>query len=160
MGFGIADLGFVGKYKYISRCRIEERPAEISEVKETYFNRLKLVLLIPVVLFFLSVDLPAQCAPTSVGTPLGVKMLEIGKISRASFQRRWRTVWRSVPTDDIYIVNYGSDTEIVRREKWITDLMGEFESPRARVIVVRGRRTDGPRSVFWKVPPGADYPKP
>lgn len=91
------------------------------------------------------------------------KLSEIEEASDEEFLKIFRSFIApllSEPENQVYIINYGADTEIARREKLITDSIAFRFFDRPRITLMRG----GPRSVgltsFWIVPPGADYPKP
>jgi hypothetical protein len=120
-------------------------------------------LLLAVAPLFFYPNLSAQCAPTAViEKPVAVKLFEIGNVSRRVFQRNTRSFWKSYDSlDQLYIINYGSDSAIARREKSITEMMiAVRDIDRVRITLVNGGPGNGRKTVFWKVPPGADRPKP
>ena len=125
-------------------------------------NSSKLFLSIAVGMMFCCAEASAQCAPAE--KPLAVKLLEVGRASRIVFLRRLRPVVASYDrvSYQLYIINYGSDAEVKRREKWIIKSPDFKRCPFdcARITLVRGGSGTGPKSVFWKIPPGADFPAP
>jgi len=72
--------------------------------------------------------------------------------------KRFWTTFRSV--DEHYVINYGSHKEIVWRERAIADEMFLRNFDRSRITLVNGGFGTGPRTVIWKIPKGAEYPKP
>ena len=100
---------------------------------------------------------------TPAEKPVAVKVFEIGKVSGREFARRWkREDWNFFDRiNRLYIINYGSNKEIAFREKVITDSIAFRNFDRPRITLVRGGLDDGaPRTVVWRVPEGADEPKP
>jgi hypothetical protein len=96
--------------------------------------------------------------------PVAIKGLELGRVSNrefvnkaASFFDSWRA---NYPNMQLYIINYGTDKGIARRERLIIKAFADRDFDRSRVTLVRGGRGDDPKSVFWKIPPGADNPAP
>jgi len=63
------------------------------------------------------------------------------------------------PTSQAYIVNYGTDREIARREKQIKNAINFFKYDSFRLTLVRGGVGEF-RTIFWIVPAGAEPPKP
>ena len=94
--------------------------------------------------------------------PMAVKVFEIGKVSNREFARGWkRENWGfSDWITQLYIINYGSDSEVAYREKVITNSIGFRNFDRIRITFLRGGRENGARTVVWKVPTGADSPQP
>jgi hypothetical protein len=130
-------------------------------MNDPHLHRARLILLVAIAMGLCSAELSGQCASAPVEKPVAVKVFEIGDVSRRVFNREWQTFWKSYdPTVQLYIINYGSDRQIARREKWITDSISFREFDRARITLVRGGRGEHHKSVVWKVPPGADNPKP
>ena len=104
-------------------------------------------------------QLPANVSPDK---PVAVKVFEIGKVSAREFARIWkREDWRfSDWITQLYIINYGTNTEIARRERVIANSISFRNFDRNRITLVRGGPGIGPRTVVWKVPYGADNPEP
>jgi hypothetical protein len=66
------------------------------------------------------------------------------------------------PTNQGYIINYGTDREIAARERLITNHIAFRNFDRGRITLVRGGASpDGePRTKLYRIPPGADNPAP
>jgi hypothetical protein len=58
------------------------------------------------------------------------------------------------------IINYGSETEIVKREKLIVESTKNRKYDSSRLTLVRGGNAEIPKTEFWIVPPGAENPVP
>ena len=104
-------------------------------------------------------QLPTNVSPDK---PVAVKLLEVGKISNRTFIKAMANQ-RELPDCrvQLYIINYGENREIVRREKliidWLSDRRRSYDC--SRTTLIREGGVD-PKTVFWKVPPGADNPEP
>ncbi|NOT48479.1 MAG: hypothetical protein HOP17_12110 [Acidobacteria bacterium] len=88
---------------------------------------------------------------------------ELGKATKAKFVAMIKRVFREVannPSYQTYIINYGTNAEIARREKWITREIVFRHYDRSRITLVRGGKKSGPRTVAWLAPPGAANPAP
>lgn len=95
--------------------------------------------------------------------PTAVKLLVIEKATTRAFKTSMTKFWKSYdPEVPLYIINYGSPKEIHRREDIILKGTPRLSwEGRSRITMVRGGIIKGgPRSVFWKVPYGADNPIP
>ena len=103
---------------------------------------------------------PVKTASTD--KPVAVKVFEIGKVSNREFARIWkRENWGfSDWINPLYIINYGNDKEIAFCEKVITDSIAFRKFDRPRITLARGGPLNGPRTVVWRVPYGADNPVP
>lgn len=107
-------------------------------------------------------SLAQETSPTVSGKPVAIKVLEIGRVSDWRFSRAMKRFpgWSDCSVQ-FYTINYGSDREIARRESLILKSM-----PTLRVFdcsrrsFVRGGLGRGPKTVVWKIPPGADNPEP
>lgn len=65
------------------------------------------------------------------------------------------------PNSQGYIINYGTDKEIAKREKQIRDAIAFRKYDASRITMVRGGdQGTGIRTVFWIVPAGAPNPEP
>src|SRR5687767_668267 len=112
-----------------------------------------------------TVTAAAQVSPADpTPKPVAIKFLEIGKSTDRSFLRTIEARW---PVYDqwasYYIINYGTDREIARRERLITSskFLQGVKHWGPRITLVRGGLTmTGPKTLFWKVPPGANNPLP
>jgi hypothetical protein len=68
---------------------------------------------------------------------------------------------RNNPNAQGYIINYGTDREIARREKQLRDVIASLNLDSSRITLVRGganQRGKGVRTKVWIVPPGAENP--
>ena len=104
----------------------------------------------------------AHRAATSTTKPVPIKLVEIGKASRATITK-WMEAHQNVlgcSGPELYIINYASDREVARREKAITDGLTLRCFDRNRITLVRGGKGKSPLTVVWEIPPGADYPEP
>lgn len=59
-----------------------------------------------------------------------------------------------------YIINYGTDIEIARREKQIRDSTKFRRYDTYKLTFVHGGNTNKLKTVFWFVPEGAELPEP
>ena len=101
--------------------------------------------------------------PSPAVKPMAMKAAWFGRVSRKQALRQLDLFWTQFhqKREDAYIINYGSNLEIARREKLILESMGRMElSWGPRVTFVRGGRGDGLKTVIWFVPDGADLPSP
>ncbi|HUR99816.1 MAG TPA: hypothetical protein VMZ26_17255 [Pyrinomonadaceae bacterium] len=91
-----------------------------------------------------------------------IRVFEIGKVTRREFAKKWtRANWAFNDwVNPLYIINYGTNREIAQREKVITDSIKSRNFDRNRITLVRGGPAGGPKTVVWKIPPGADNPAP
>ena len=100
--------------------------------------------------------------PAIAQKPVAVKVLKIGEVPNRTFTRIMAHFWQSYDrTMQLYFINYGTDKEIARRERLVINFMprlGDLDRP--RITLVRGGFGNGPNTVIWKIPPGADYPAP
>lgn len=65
------------------------------------------------------------------------------------------------PTDQGYIINYGTDREIAARERLITNHIAFRKFDRTRITLVRGGDTgSGVNTKLYRIPPGAENPAP
>jgi hypothetical protein len=65
------------------------------------------------------------------------------------------------PNDQGYIINYGPDREVTRRERLIQNHIRFRNFDASRITMVRGGDTGvGIRTTLWRVPPGAENPVP
>lgn len=92
--------------------------------------------------------------------PNAVKVLEIGKTTNQVFIAKLKKYpeWNDCSVQ-IYIINYGTDREIARRERLIISSFSFRYFDCSRRTLVRGGMGK-PNTVIWKIPPGADYPTP
>jgi hypothetical protein len=92
---------------------------------------------------------------------------EFGPLSNDDVKARIQNLYVELgnnPGAQGYIINYGTDREIERREKQIRDAIRFLNLDASRVTLVRGGANPrGERGVWtrvWIVPPGADNPTP
>jgi hypothetical protein len=65
------------------------------------------------------------------------------------------------PTNQGYVINYGTDREIAARERLITNHIAFRNFDRSRITLVRGGDTgEGPKTRLYRIPPGAENPAP
>ncbi|HVE55864.1 MAG TPA: hypothetical protein VNB22_03485 [Pyrinomonadaceae bacterium] len=64
------------------------------------------------------------------------------------------------PSSQGYIINYGTDREIVVREKQLRDAIDFRKFDAARITLVRGGFWKNIKTELWIVPPGAENPRP
>ena len=94
-----------------------------------------------------------------------IKFFEYEQISDKLLREKfieYKKMFQPEPAAQGYIINYGTDKEIERREKQIVKQMSEvfrgYDPP--RISFVRGGNSEKPKTVIWFVPPGAELPKP
>ena len=108
--------------------------------------------------------LQAHTFPQSVAvsTPAAVKMLELSSLPDRAFTKRLVEFWESYNLyENLYVINYGTDREIHRRERIFTNaLIRRSCFPDYRITLVRGGPGKGSRTVVWSIPDGADNPAP
>lgn len=129
-------------------------------VNLAYLNKL-LVTASLICAFGLSIMSQNAGSPKVGEKPLAIKIMEIGRVSTRSFHTRMEKVATSYdPNLPLCIINYGSVKEIARRERLSTNSPFRWPHHRARITLVRGGRGNGPKTVVWEVPVGADDPEP
>lgn len=85
---------------------------------------------------------------------------ETASIRMRTFQRHVRRFFEGLKTSGVdqgYIVNYGTPKQIAQREKWITSQIDFRRFDRPRITLVNGGAA-AVRTVFWRVPSGAENP--
>ena len=101
--------------------------------------------------------------------PQAYKFFEYGKIGDEFLKEKYREFYREIKKDgDVkkddgsrgYIINYGTDKEIAKREKQIRDAIGFVCLDPSIMIFVRGKDENKPKTVFWVVPKDAEPPTP
>jgi hypothetical protein len=92
-----------------------------------------------------------------------IKVIDLGRVSKTTLAKAMENFWKTqhCNSDPVYIINYGSDREIARREKTIinTDTYRRCFD-RSLTTLVRGGPGSGPRTIVWTIPKGADNPQP
>jgi hypothetical protein len=118
--------------------------------------------------------LPEHCPNTASETGSVVvrqmpppRFEEFGKLPNDEIRARMDALFVALgnePNAQGYIVNYGDDKEISRREKLIRDHIAMRKYDANRIIMVRGGENPlgetGARTKVWLVAPGAEFPKP
>jgi hypothetical protein len=97
--------------------------------------------------------------------PEAVLIDEFGKLPNDDIRGRLDTFFAELsnnPTNQGYIINYGTDKEITARERLITNHIAFRKFDRSRITLVRGGTSpDGePRTKLYRIPPGANNPNP
>ncbi len=64
------------------------------------------------------------------------------------------------PAAQGYIINYGTDREIAKREKQIRNSITFRRYDASRITLVRGGNREVIKTDLWLVPPGAESPTP
>jgi hypothetical protein len=99
--------------------------------------------------------------------PIAVKILEFGKVTDRVVSKNTldvvnsldRTLWNSWdPKFGLVIVNYGTDQQIIRRERLITKSLETVRLHHARITFVRGGSCKPFGTVFWQIPREASLP--
>lgn len=89
---------------------------------------------------------------------------EFGKLANDDVRARLDAFFVTLqnnPTNQGYIINYGSDKDIAARERLITNHIAFRRFDRSRITLVRGGDLGtGPSTKLYRVPPGADNPTP
>ncbi len=91
---------------------------------------------------------------------------EYGSLTNGDFKARFQNLFVELGDDSwaqAYIINYGTDREIARREKQIRDAITFLNLDAPRVTLVNGGANPRGKGVWtkvWIVPPGAENPTP
>ena len=107
----------------------------------------------------------SESASGPVATPEGPVLIdEFGALPNDDIRGRLDQFFAELsnnPTNQGYIINYGTDREIAARERLITNHIAFRNFDRSRITLVRGGDTgDGPRTKLYRIPPGAENPAP
>lgn len=99
------------------------------------------------------------------GLPEAVLVDEFGALPNDDIRGRLDTFFAELqnnPTNQGYIINYGTDRQIAARERLITNHINFRNFDRSRITLVRGGASpDGePRTKLYRIPPGAENPAP
>jgi len=106
---------------------------------------------------------PSQNADTVAKKPVPIKFAELGATESCEFRegvRRFMVELSNRPRYQGYIITYGTNHEIARRERLITNEVAYRKYDRSRVTLVRGGFKSVPATELWVIPPGADNPVP
>lgn len=118
-----------------------------------------------------TLDVDCDCLKTAsangpVAEPEGPVLVdEFGPLSNDDIRSRLDTFFAELannPTNQGYIINYGTDRQIAARERLITNHIAFRNFDRSRITLVNGGASpDGePRTKLYRIPPGADNPAP
>ncbi len=115
---------------------------------------------------------PACDCPREAGSDGGVAphpepvlVDEFGRQADDDIRSRLDTFFNELanfPNNQGYIINYGTDAEIARRERLITNHIAFRNFDRSRITLVRGGMHDSGAvyTRFYRIPPGAENPAP
>jgi hypothetical protein len=95
--------------------------------------------------------------------PEAVKIIEVGKAYDGeikAYMDGFMLKLLADPTAQGYIINYGSNKEILKRERQIKKGIAFRRYDTARITLVRGGNEKVIRTQFWIVPEGAEKPTP
>ena len=106
----------------------------------------------------------SECSCGDLG-PEAKKIDEFGKATNGNVKWRFDAFILELqrdPTAQGYILNYGSDREIAKRERQILNAVAFRKYDASRITMVRGGETDDVvvKTQFWIVPAGATPPTP
>lgn len=88
---------------------------------------------------------------------------ELEKANNAEVKKQYEEFYGKLKKDfdsQGYIINYGTDKEIAKREKQLRNSMTFRDYDAPRITFVRGGNKDNLKTVFWIVPAGAEPPTP
>lgn len=112
-------------------------------------------------------DCPKRASETAgvAPAPEAVKIDEFGKLPNDDIRGRLDVFFAELannPTNQGYIINYGTPKEIAAREKLITNHINFRKFDRSRVTIVNGGAApDGVVTTkLYRIPPGANNPTP
>jgi hypothetical protein len=117
--------------------------------------------------------LPANCnCPTQASETGGIDRKpepilvdEFGKMPNDDIRGRLDTFFAELsnnPTNQGYIINYGTPAQVAARERLITNHINFRKFDRSRITLVNGgtSTTGEPSTKLYRIPPGADNPAP
>jgi hypothetical protein len=114
--------------------------------------------------------LPENCPNSASETvfydppPKAEKIDEFGTATNGNVKMRFDSFMielQNDPTAQGYIINYGSDKELLKRERQIRNAIAFRKYDAQRITFVRGGETEETiKTQFWIVPPGAAPPTP
>ncbi len=121
-----------------------------------------------------TVELGGLCSPSCPRTnsatgpvaprPEPVLVDEFGKLSNDDVKAKLDPFFielQNNPSNQGYIINYGTDKDVAAREKVITSFINMRKFDRSRITLVRGGDTgEGIKTKLYRIPPGADNPAP
>lgn len=95
--------------------------------------------------------------------PEAIKLEEFGKATNGYVKMLFDSFMVKLHADPSargHIINYGTDKQIMMREKQIRNAIAFRKIDRSRITIVRGGNTGGLKTQFWIVPAGAENPTP
>jgi hypothetical protein len=96
--------------------------------------------------------------------PEAILVDEFGRLANDDVRARLDAFFLELqnnPTNQGYIINYGSNAEIAARERLITNHIAFRQFDRSRITLVRGGDIGtGPSTKLYRIPPGAENPTP
>ncbi|CAN5868821.1 hypothetical protein BH20ACI4_BH20ACI4_28260 [soil metagenome] len=93
--------------------------------------------------------------------PQAILFDEFEKATNGNVKMRMDSFFTELSNNPIsqgYIVNYGADREIAKREKQVRDSIIFRKHDATRVVIVNGGFRGTVKTEFWIVPPGAEIP--
>jgi hypothetical protein len=98
-----------------------------------------------------------------VDSPASIKLYEFGKATNGYVKRiftEFQVELNADPNAQGYIINYGTDIEIARRERQIKEgiIFCRIDAP--RITIVKGGNIGKLKTQIWIVPAGAEMPTP
>ena len=96
-------------------------------------------------------------------TPKAIKFDEFEKATTGYVKMKMDVFFvelRNNPAAQGYIINYGTDREIAKREKQIRNSITFRRYDASRITLVRGGNREVIKTDLWLVPPGAESPTP
>ena len=96
-------------------------------------------------------------------TPKAIKFDEFEKATNGYVKMKMDAFFVELsnnPAAQGYIINYGTDREIAKREKQIRNSITFRRYDVSRITLVRGGNREVIKTDLWLVPPGAESPTP
>ena len=109
---------------------------------------------------------PAEASETGPvdSVPDAILVDEFGRLANDDIRARLDAFFLELqnnPTNQGYIINYGTNAEIAARERLITNHIAFRQFDRSRITLVRGGDLGtGPNTKLYRIPPGAENPTP
>ena len=113
-----------------------------------------------------SCNCPSEASDSGIvdRNPEAVLVDEFGKLQNDDVRARLDAFFvelQNNPTNQGYIINYGSEREIAARERLINNHIAFRRFDRSRITMVRGGDLGaGINTKLYRVPPGAENPNP
>lgn len=113
-------------------------------------------------LFILTMTISTAFAQTEKSQE-SQKFFEFGKISKSLLKEKtedfFTELWKDTKSQG-YIINYGTNKEVAKREKEIRDLIAFRNQDASRITFVRSDSKKNFLTELWIVPNGAEPPTP